>query len=135
MWDNRENKKNPRAPDYKCRDKSCEGVIWPPKNGAQKSNAPAKPLARAGRWSWESLETQYGKCLDIAERQLKGLLTRHKGLVIDTTAVLSCAATLFIAIGRDGLQEAVSRPPAAALEEPPPQLATKGHADDDDLPF
>jgi exodeoxyribonuclease VIII len=31
MWDNRVTKRNPRAPDYKCRDKSCEGVIWPPR--------------------------------------------------------------------------------------------------------
>jgi hypothetical protein len=38
MWDNRASKKNPKAPDFKCRDKSCDGVIWPPKNGA----APAK---------------------------------------------------------------------------------------------
>jgi hypothetical protein len=29
MWDNRSTKRNPRAPDYKCRDRSCEGVIWP----------------------------------------------------------------------------------------------------------
>ncbi len=23
MWDNREGKKNPKAPDFKCRDKNC----------------------------------------------------------------------------------------------------------------
>jgi hypothetical protein len=28
-WDNREGKKNPKAPDFKCRDKECEGVWWP----------------------------------------------------------------------------------------------------------
>lgn len=33
-WDNRIGKKNPRAPDFRCRDKSCDGVIWPPKPGA-----------------------------------------------------------------------------------------------------
>ena len=31
MWDNRTNKKNPKAPDWKCKDKQCDGVIWPPK--------------------------------------------------------------------------------------------------------
>ena len=31
MWDNRAGKKNPKAPDFKCRDKNCDGVIWPPK--------------------------------------------------------------------------------------------------------
>lgn len=32
MWDNRKDKKNPKAPDFKCRDKACDGVIWPPKS-------------------------------------------------------------------------------------------------------
>ncbi len=31
LWDNREKKRNPKAPDFKCKDKGCEGVIWPPK--------------------------------------------------------------------------------------------------------
>jgi hypothetical protein len=31
MWDNRLTKRNPKAPDFKCRDRSCDGVIWPPK--------------------------------------------------------------------------------------------------------
>lgn len=29
MWDNRKGKKNPKAPDFKCRDSACEGVFWP----------------------------------------------------------------------------------------------------------
>jgi hypothetical protein len=33
-WDNRLTKRNPRAPDFKCRDRSCDGVIWPPKPGS-----------------------------------------------------------------------------------------------------
>jgi hypothetical protein len=28
MWDNREKKTNPKAPDWKCKDKACQGVIW-----------------------------------------------------------------------------------------------------------
>lgn len=45
MWDNtRERdgspKKNPRAPDYKCRDKECGGVIWPPKGPKRAEAAP-----------------------------------------------------------------------------------------------
>lgn len=34
-WDNRLSKRNPKAPDYKCRSRSCDGVIWPAKSGAQ----------------------------------------------------------------------------------------------------
>ena len=33
MWDNRLSKRNPKAPDYKCRDRSCDGVIWPARSG------------------------------------------------------------------------------------------------------
>ena len=29
MWDNRLTKRNPKAPDYKCRTRSCEGAVWP----------------------------------------------------------------------------------------------------------
>jgi hypothetical protein len=40
MWDNRASKRNPRAPDFKCRDKSCDGAIWPPRDAAP-AGAPA----------------------------------------------------------------------------------------------
>jgi Rad52/22 family double-strand break repair protein len=52
MWDNRLTKRNPKAPDYKCRDRSCDGVIWPPKPGksekvekAEKAEGGAKALS------------------------------------------------------------------------------------------
>jgi hypothetical protein len=49
MWDNRLSKRNPKAPDYKCRNRSCDGVIWPPKAAANarssaKSANGAEPL-------------------------------------------------------------------------------------------
>lgn len=34
-WDNRATKRNPKAPDYKCRDRACDGVVWPPKEEKQ----------------------------------------------------------------------------------------------------
>lgn len=34
MYDNRVSKRNPRAPDYKCQNRSCDGVVWPPKEGS-----------------------------------------------------------------------------------------------------
>jgi hypothetical protein len=43
MWDNRESKRNPRAPDFKCRDAACGGVIWPPRD----ANAPPPPPREA----------------------------------------------------------------------------------------
>ena len=51
MYDNREGKRNPKAPDWKCRrykSHACDGVIWPPRPG---ENAPsyAPPRSAAPR--------------------------------------------------------------------------------------
>ena len=44
MWDNRIGKRNPRAPDFKCQDRECDGVIWPPRDAvAAASVAGAAP--------------------------------------------------------------------------------------------
>ena len=48
MWDNRLTKRNPRAPDYKCQNRSCDGVIWPAKtaaNGVDAAKDQQKPTA------------------------------------------------------------------------------------------
>ena len=29
MWDNRATKQNPKAPDFKCRSRECDGRVWP----------------------------------------------------------------------------------------------------------
>ena len=44
MWDNRVGKKNPAAPDFKCRDKACDGVIWPPRQPKAAANGSAVPF-------------------------------------------------------------------------------------------
>ena len=42
VWDNRLTKRNPKAPDFKCRDRSCDGVIWPAK-GDKTEPRPGEP--------------------------------------------------------------------------------------------
>ena len=49
MWDNRLTKRNPKAPDFKCRDRSCDGVIWPPRATDGQKPAPAAGTAPARR--------------------------------------------------------------------------------------
>src|SRR5687768_11183768 len=46
MWDNRLTKRNPRAPDYKCQNRSCDGVVWPTK--APSGGVPGESYAMAG---------------------------------------------------------------------------------------
>lgn len=40
MYDNRLSKRNPKAPDFKCKNRACDGVIWPPKK--QQTAAPTR---------------------------------------------------------------------------------------------
>lgn len=54
MWDNREGKRtgkaNPKAPDFRCKDKNCDGVIWPPK-----PHDPKEDVASVS--TWEEVES------------------------------------------------------------------------------
>jgi hypothetical protein len=45
MWDNREGKRNPKAPDFKCKDRECDGVIWPPRDTAAAASPGAPPAS------------------------------------------------------------------------------------------
>ena len=47
MWDNRATKRNPKAPDFKCRDRGCDGVIWPSRDGAKKNGTAPAPQPAA----------------------------------------------------------------------------------------
>jgi hypothetical protein len=56
MWDDRASKRNPRAPDFKCRNKpkvmggpGCPGIIWPPRDGEQRAGTPARAGAAPSR--------------------------------------------------------------------------------------
>ena len=61
MWDNRVGKRNPKAPDFKCKDRECDGVIWPPRDavlaatpGTQQAPAvdgmPSCPICGGAMW-------------------------------------------------------------------------------------
>jgi hypothetical protein len=41
MWDNRESKRNPKAPDYKCKNKACNGAVWEDSQATTESSKPA----------------------------------------------------------------------------------------------
>jgi hypothetical protein len=58
MWDNRLTKRNPKAPDYKCRDRSCDGVIWPPKPG-KNENAERGEKPEVAKYSEETEEIPF----------------------------------------------------------------------------
>jgi hypothetical protein len=59
MWDNRLTKRNPKAPDYKCRDRSCDGVIWPPKPGKNEKGEQSEKPESAKTLSEETEEIPF----------------------------------------------------------------------------
>jgi hypothetical protein len=53
-WDNRTTKRNPKAPDYKCKDKQCDGAVWldSKKPGMPQPSSP--PVATSGKAPYSS---------------------------------------------------------------------------------
>lgn len=117
VWDNRETKKNPKAPDYKCRGRSCDGVIWPPRNGRAPAIASAKqPISDGGPLPYEveeetgappasgaqapalrpELVALYKQCVSAAQSiAVQHHIDKLGGDVASAVAAMS--ATLFIA--------------------------------------
>lgn len=52
MWDNRKDKINPKAPDFKCKNKECGGAIWPEKTAEQEwAEIMAIPRTQGQHWA------------------------------------------------------------------------------------
>ena len=63
MWDNRLGKRNPKAPDFKCRDRDCDGVIWPPKPAraaSKRSNKREEPEPEEALATADEVPAQLG---------------------------------------------------------------------------
>lgn len=108
MWDNRTTKRNPNAPDYKCKDRACDGCVWPPRNGAApRAAAPApaasrtvkQPISNGGPLPGESpygaAAEEMTECLILAERIATGRnLAQYNGDTVG--AIQRIAVTLFL---------------------------------------
>lgn len=136
MWDNRASKRNPRAPDYKCKDASCDGIIWPPRE-AGAVVAPAQP---AGTPDDPPCPVCGGKMWDdrVSKRNPKApdFKCRNKPKVMGGPG---CAGVIWPP--RDGEAPRRSSPsapaPRAQASAPPPAPGEYRDfsGDDDDLPF
>lgn len=127
MWDNTVNKKNPKGPDYKCKDKACAHAIWLDKKTA-KGSAPAK--SAGPRWTWGTLSQTYWRSLLIAK---KHVVAAFKDAAPQD--VIAATATLFIAASRDGVSEPKTEPPATTQEPLNQRPAALDDDDDSSLPF
>ena len=116
MWDNRASKRNPRAPDFKCRNRACDGVRWP---GQHRTVIPAVPVPQlaAVRDDGPARETAPDanldhvpplgrRYLDLTEFVIRFVRPKYEEVGLDCRAdtVAAIAATLYIAeTRREGL--------------------------------
>lgn len=133
MWDNRRErdgspKRNPKAPDFKCTDKACDGVIWPAKEGrtAQGRNVeklafpeqmPAQLRDIAGKRYVEVPTRRLTEAMDFV--RLRAATNAHRQMVDDIAYVL---------------EERRLRGDAGPAEGPPPSPGThnrRGNLPDD----
>ncbi len=123
MWDNRTSKKNPKQPDYRCKDRdNCDGAVWlkgkaasapgagsKGNGGSSAGGAPKRPL---GPLYWESMK--------IAKATLDNF--QPKGY--SGADLVAATATIFIGANQSGA-------PMVAPPKPKPEPPTT----DDDRQF
>ena len=114
MWDNRDSKRNPRAPDFRCRNRMCDGVLWPGQHRAAVPIIGRTPrVGTSGNGSGSAVESRsetagngsnglsaLRRCyLDVTEfvlSHVRDVYERH-GVRWSAGAFASITATLFIA--------------------------------------
>jgi hypothetical protein len=116
MWDNRASKRNPRAPDFKCRNRSCDGVLWPGDNrrpfpaiaplqlaAIRADSEPSNDCEDATVTIVSNLRRKYLELTDFALDSVRPKY-EQRGLECGSDTVAAIVATLYIAeTRRDGL--------------------------------
>lgn len=119
MWNNIETKKNPKAPDYRCKDKTCEGVIWPPKDKKPAQTASQAPKS-GPKWTWLALGKTYERSLLLAEMRVTACADRL-GIKATISDVLQATATIMIEACRSGVSEPAVKLPPKPEPKPEPE--------------
>jgi len=112
MWDNRDSKRNPRAPDFRCRNRVCDGVLWPGQHraavpiigrtaggGASGNGDVSRPDSKGNGVNGNGLSALRRCYLDVTEfvlSHVRDVYERH-GVRWSAGAFASITATLFIA--------------------------------------
>ncbi len=124
MWDNRGDKRNPKSPDFKCKNQQCGKAIW------EKRDAP--PSAGGGHAApngQRALGPLYYECMSFARKAC----VHEFGDLVTPADVIAATATLFIQAVRDGAPLRAVKP--APAPPPPPPAPEPTYQGDRDLPF
>lgn len=128
VWDNRETKRSPKAPDYKCQNRNCDGVIWPPRDqarGGNKSSAQPRPQ----QYPWGPL---LKLCVQYTQKEIAPLFTNPTNEMVKEMAI-----SLFITASNQRGEIFKKAAPAPQPPAPPPPPPPVAEYDDSDggLPF
>lgn len=97
-----------KGPLYKCKDRACGWVQWPPKGQQGQAARAAAPPRNGPAYTWASLALTFKRCYTIAQR----VVGKESKDLQDATS------TLFIGATRLGL---TVEPPRAPVPPPPPR--------------
>jgi hypothetical protein len=115
MWDNRRSKRNSKAPDFKCRDRTCRGALWPgqhnaampiiakkPQDATQMEEQAEKGSTQKAMVTPDNNSTLRESYLALTAFVLAEVRPRYQqaGMICGDTTVAAIAATLFIASSR-----------------------------------
>src|ERR1041385_7141678 len=118
MYDNRETKRNPKQPDYKCKDKNCGKAIWLTPKGGNAPQGSQAPKPGLPKWTWNTLAKTYERALLTAEMRVLACAERL-GVKATVADVLQASATVFIEAARNGVAEPVAKLPPKPPEPEP----------------
>lgn len=101
VWDNRATKKG-NQPDYRCKNRSCDGAIWLTPKGGTKKNGTIPPTAAPVVESGEKPKLA-GLYMEATEFVLNRIVPLYEKAEIGVSdeAVAAMVATLFIAKSKE----------------------------------
>ena len=104
MWDNRADKRSAKAPDFRCRDRACDGRIWPGQRVAMALFAPVEaagsgqPAAIGEIMRGDARGSLCRSYLDVTDFVLSKVRDKYQaaGVTCTDATIAAIVATLFI---------------------------------------
>ena len=151
MWDNTDSKKNPRSPDYKCKDKHCGEGVWirDGKIGTSTKPKPDAPVQTPHGLQGLTPQQQANARQVVRQTYMVTMgyiagamakVAKDSGIPLDMAAVQAATFSVYNIMDKKGLIPAHIKaevsPPAPKREPEPPRHAPPSAPppSDDDYP-
>ena len=143
MWDNRETKKNPRQPDFKCKNRACDEAVWLDKGQIKQSTKPTDgPTPTPGlagltpQQQANARQTVRGTYMTTMAYMAGAMakVAKDSGIPLDMAAVQAATFSVYNTMDKKGLIPSHLKPapePAPKREPEPPRRAPEPPPFDD----